>query len=372
MEIIGIIVEYNPFHNGHLYHINKIKEMYPDSIIVTVLNGYFMQRGELSVLTKEVKTTIALNNNIDIVLELPFVFGTQSADTFAYYSVEILNHLKVNKIIFGSEGNDIKLLKKIADIELHSPEYDQKVISFLDQGLNYPTALAKALELKEEFNSPNDLLGISYLKAISQINPQIEAITIARTNQYHDLASNEEIVSASNIRHKLLANEDVTKFIPNYSTSLLKKVNQIKIFELIKYKIISDDHLENYLTVDEGIENRLQEMIKLANNWEEFVQLIKTKRYTYNKINRMLIHILIGLTKDDKNNCHLDYLRVLGFNQIGQNYLNSIRKNLLISLKVKPDSLQEKYETRASLIYDLLLNEDTYNFERKHIPIKKD
>ena len=166
MEIIGIIAEYNPFHNGHIYHINKIKEMYPDSILILVLNGYFLERGEISLLTKENKAKIALDYGVNIVLELPFIYGTQSADTFANMSIKLLNKLNVNKIIFGSECADITILEKLADTQLE-PEFGKKVKAYLDEGINYPTALAKATNIDFEYK-PNDLLGISYIKAIKE------------------------------------------------------------------------------------------------------------------------------------------------------------------------------------------------------------
>ena len=168
METIGIIAEYNPFHNGHLYHINKIKELYPDSLIILVLNGYFTQRGIISVLSKEDKTKISLDNNIDIVLELPFIFGTQSSDIFAYNSVKLLNELKVNRIIFGSESNNLDLLNKVVDIQINDPEYEDRIKEYLNDGINYPTAMKKALNIEEDISNPNDLLGISYIKAIKQ------------------------------------------------------------------------------------------------------------------------------------------------------------------------------------------------------------
>ena len=126
MPTIGIICEYNPFHNGHLYHLNKIKEQFSNSIIILIINGYFSQRGEISLLTKESKTQIALNYGVDIVLELPVMYGTQSSDTFAYKSIEILNYFKVDKIVFGSESNNLDLLNKIADIQLNNKEYQKK------------------------------------------------------------------------------------------------------------------------------------------------------------------------------------------------------------------------------------------------------
>jgi predicted nucleotidyltransferase len=180
MDVIGIICEYNPFHNGHLYHINKIKEMYPNSLIVLVLNGYFLERGEISILTKEDKVKISLDNNIDIIAELPFVFGSQSADTFAEAAVIILNYLGVQKLVFGSECNDIDLLTSIASKELKE-NLNQKIKENLKEGCNYPTALNKSLGIN--INTPNDLLGISYIKAIIKNKLKIKPITIKRTGK---------------------------------------------------------------------------------------------------------------------------------------------------------------------------------------------
>ena len=164
MDIIGIIAEYNPFHNGHIYHINKIKEKYPDAILILVLNGYFLERGEISILTKEEKTRIALEYGVNIVLELPFLMGSQSADIFADASIKILNNYHVNKIIFGSECNDVNMLTNIAKAQFKD-DFDELVKNYMDEGCNYPTALARACKVNFDFN-PNDLLGISYIKAI--------------------------------------------------------------------------------------------------------------------------------------------------------------------------------------------------------------
>ena len=224
MEKVGIICEYNPFHNGHIHHLNKIKELYPDSIIILAINGYFMQRGEISILTKEDKVKLSLLYGIDIVIELPTIYGTQSADTFAYRAIESLNKLKVDAIIFGSETNDIEKLRLIAKTSL-TKENDQRIKKLLNKGLNYPTALAKSLNIKFDFK-PNDLLGISYIKAILKINSNIKPITIQRTNNYLDLDSNDEIISASNIRNKLNENIDISKSLPKESLDKIITINE--------------------------------------------------------------------------------------------------------------------------------------------------
>lgn len=366
METIGIICEYNPFHNGHLFHIEKIKELYPDSLIILILNGYFLERGEISTLTKEEKTKIALQNKIDIVLELPFIYGTQAADTFAEAAISILENMHASKLIFGSESADQHMLTKIAVTQLDQ-DYNELVKKYLDEGINYPTALAKALNINFDFK-PNDLLGISYTKAIIKNNFDITPLPIKRANDFHDKTSNDSIVSASNIREKLLNKEDISKYLPKEIIPNIIKPNNEKLFELLKYKINTDHDLSKYLDVDEGIEYRLKEFINKSNSLSEYIFNIKTKRYTYNKINRMLIHILIGLLKDD-NHQKIEYIKILGFNQKGQNYLNSIKDTLTIPTNPNKESITYKYELKASIIYDLINNTNTYAFEQKNKPI---
>jgi len=370
MKIIGIIAEYNPFHNGHIYHLNKIKEKYPDSLIIAIISGYFTERGEISILTKEDKTSIALNNNIDIVIELPFVYGTQASDIFAYYSIFLLNKLKIDTIIFGSESNNLEFLKEIVAIQ-NTDSYDLKVKEYLSKGLNYPTAMAKATGYQEYLNNPNDLLGISYLKAISKINPHIQVETIKRTNNYHDLSSNESIISASNIRQKLKDNISLDYYVPKEVIPKIHNISLDTYFSLLKFKILTDKNLSLYLDIEEGLEYRLQKYITISNSLEEFISYIKTKRYTYNKLNRLFIHIFIGLTKEDNNNLQIDYLKILGFSSKGQSYLNNIKKDLGISLNPNKDSLIYQYELKASIIYEQITKINLHDFDRKNIPIQK-
>ena len=372
MNIIGIIAEYNPFHNGHKYHIETIKKIYPDSLIVCVLNGYFMQRGEISVLSKEDKTNIALENDIDIVVELPFIYGTQASDIFAYNAVKILNEFKVDHIIFGSESNNIDLLNQIVDIQLLDPNFEKKVKEYLDLGFNYPTAMKKALEIDDELNNPNDLLGISYIKAIRQINPEIIPETIKRTSDYHDTVSTDKIISAANIREKIKNNEEIIKYLPENVIPKIKNVTNNNLYNYLKFKILTDSNLGSYLDVDEGIEYRIQNVINDSNNIEELINNIKTKRYTYNKINRMLLHIMIGLSKKDNNDSKLDYIKILGFNNKGQNYLKQIRKDFNIPTTINKDSIVYKYEMKAVYLFELATKKSTKEFDLKNIPIKKD
>lgn len=365
MDIIGIIAEYNPFHNGHIYHINKIKELYPNSIIILVLNGYFLERGEISIESVKNKTLLALENNVDIVIELPFIFGSNSADIFSDASIELLNYLGVKKIIFGSESGNINKLYDMANISLNK-DYDSKVKEYLKKGINYPTALN--LALKTNINTPNDLLGLSYIKTILKNKYDIEAIAIKRTNDYHDIENDSNVVSASNIRNKIFNKEDINKYVP--TTKYINNINYDLYFKLLKYKIINDDNLDKYLTVDEGIDNRLKKVINECNNINDLINKTKSKRYTYNRINRMFIHILIGLTKKDKEkSLKNEYIRLLGFNDKGKKYINSIKKDTkipIVSSLKNINSTIKDYNVKAYEIYNMLVDEDILEFEKSN------
>jgi len=370
MKTIGIICEYNPFHNGHLYHLNKIKELYPDSLIILVLNGYFLERGDVSIISKQNKTNIALLNGIDIVIELPFVYGTQSADIFANASITMLEELKCEYVIFGSECNDLEKLHKITDYTLNNKDlYNEDVKKYLNEGLNYPTALAKAINIDFDFNS-NDLLGISYLKSIKINNYKIKPLTIKRTNNYLDTESNDKIISATNIRNKILNNIYISNYVPSNTINFIENITLDDFFDKIKYKIITEHDLSIYLDVDEGIENRLKKVVPECQNINELIEKTKSKRYTYNKIRRMLIHILIGFTKEDNKNLTFDYIKILGFNNIGKKYLNKVKKDINIPLIPNKNSLTYKYEIKATLIYDLVAKNKNIDFEISNKPIK--
>lgn len=374
---VGIIAEYNPFHNGHIHHINKIKEMFPNEEIIVVMSSSFVQRGDVSIINKWDKTKIALNY-VDLVIELPFFYTIQSADTFAYGSISILNSLGVDKIVFGSECNDINKLKSIVDIQ-DKPEFNNLVKKYIEDGNNYPTALSLSINelLGYSINDSNDLLGISYLKVIKNNNYLITPYTIKRTNNYNDLETTNDILSATGIRKMLYDKKDISKYVPEYCLKFLNKdlLFLDDFFDLLKYKIISCKDLSIYKLVDEGIENRLKKYIYNANSLTEYINLIKTKRYTYNKINRILICILCDFTKEESDQCTLDYIKVLGFNDKGRTYLNSIKKDIKLPLITGYDfeSKMLSLESRVSYVYSLGLKDNSFiKQEFLNQPIKKD
>ena len=356
MKIIGLIAEFNPFHNGHKHLIDEIKKKYPDSLLILILGGNFTQRGEPSLIDKWKKTNISLTSGVDLVIEMPLSFATDSADYFAYGGITLLEKLKVDTVIFGSESNDIQTLEKIVDCQLNNKEFDNLVKLYSKTGLNYPTALSKALEdlTNEKITTPNDLLGISYIKAIKENNYHIKYETIKRI-------SNKDVVSSSTIRELLKDNKDISKYVPKYVLPYLKNLHFFDdYFNLLKYKIITSNDLTIYQTVDEDIVTSLKKNILNHDNINDYIKSIKSKRYTYNKIQRMLLHILINLTKEQSNLFkNISYIRLLGFNEKGKEYLNRIKKDIDIPIiskinREKDPSLE--FEIESTKIYSLNLD----------------
>lgn len=371
MHKIGIICEYNPFHNGHLYQIKKIKETYKDSLIIVCLSSCFMQRGEASILNKWDKTRLAIESGVDLVLELPFAFATQYQDIFAKGALTILNHLKIDTLVFGSECNDIELLKNLASIQLKDDGYNHLVKRYLDLGLNYPTSLSKALFdiTGVKLDKPNDLLALAYIKEIIKNNYDIKPFSIRRTSDYHNSNLDSDIVSASTIRKLLKDGVNVNNYLPYNIYDYLSEIDEDKYFALLKYQIINNiDCLDKFQTVDEGIENRIIKYINMVNSKEELILKVKSKRYTYNKINRMFTHILTNFTKEDAKDLEIEYLRVLGFNTRGKNYLNKIKKDIGIPIinKYIPNMYKSlDIEFRVSLIYSLILKDKGDDFLKR-------
>ena len=369
MKAIGIVAEYNPFHNGHIYQIEKIKEKYPDYCIIVVMCGNCTERGEVTIIDKWKRCRIALENKVDLVIELPFPFATQSADFFSYGAITILEYLQVERVIFGSESDNIK------DLEIIENEDFQKLVKIYSKmGNNYPTAISLAIKdlTNKKINTPNDLLGVSYIKTIIENNYKIIPETIKRTNDYHDINLDENISSGTSIRNSIKENKDIKNQIPKEELTYFDNIYDIEdYFPLLKYKIITEKDLSIYQTVEEGIENLLKKEIINVNSIEELKIKIKSKRFTYNKISRMLLHILFNFTKEDaKKYNKITYIRILGLNDIGKEYLNKIKKDIKVPLiskiKREKDPMLE-FEINTTKIYDILNKNNLVEREYQNI-----
>ena len=337
---VGIVCEYNPFHYGHLYHLNKIKEMYPNSNIILVMSGWITERGDLSLIDKFKKTDIALYYGVNLVVELPLKY-MGSADYFAKGSIEILNKLGCDTIVFGSESNNVDELIDLANIQLNNESYNKLVKEYIDSGINYPTAMSKALKQisGKSIDTPNDILGLSYVKEIIRNNYNIKPITIKRNTNYNSKIIEGKITSATSIRELIKNKKKFKKYVPSYSYKYLNQTIFIDdYFDYLKYRIISSNDLTIYQGVDENLSNRIKKFINSSNSLDELLSNIKTKRYTYNRLKRTLTYILLSITKDDFNNLKLDYIRILGFDKKGKEHLNKIKKDIDVKLLTNYDN----------------------------------
>ncbi len=337
MKILGLITEYNPFHNGHIYHIQKAKEMIQPDVTIVVMSGNFVQRGSPAIIDKWKRSQIAIDNGIDLVIELPFVYACQGADYFSKGAIDLLHKIGVTDIVFGSESGDVSLLYSIATtIKDNKNIYDTMVKTAMNNGERYASACNIAISslLNKKIETPNDILGLAYVKDVVNNNYPINMHCIKRTNDFH---SNDigTISSATAIRNALLNDEDILNTVPDcsYYKDELYYLNDY--FDQLYYMLmtISPSSLKEIFMVEEGIENLLLEKIQQVSSINELVECLTSKRYTRGRIQRMLIHILMQNKKTDITNClNVNYIRILAMNSIGKAYINTIKKDCLYTI----------------------------------------
>lgn len=299
---IGIIAEYNPFHNGHIYQIKEIKKRWPQSQIIVILSGKYVQRGELAIAPFEVRKNIALQNNVDEVYELPFEFATQAAHIFAQGAIQELNKYNIDYLVFGSETNDIDNFYLIAKtIKDNNELYYQKIKKAMKTGISFPKANQIVLEelIGKSFTLPNDILGLEYVKAIVNNNYSIKAFCIKRTNDFHSMIPFDNIASATYIRKLIFDNNlEYKQYTPMIFDKIPDRIeNYYSNFQDI-VKNSSSEELKKIKLISEGMENLFKKHID-ASSYDEFVNRVNSKRYTSSRIKRAMLHVLLNIKAEN-------------------------------------------------------------------------
>ena len=406
MKILGLIVEYNPFHNGHLYHLQKSIEETKATHTVAVMSGNFLQRGEPALFDKYTRAQAAVKNGVDLVIELPTMFACQSAEIFSHGAVTLLKSLNcIDSICFGSEEGDIKILNTISKILVDEPnEFKISLKKYLDEGMLFPTARSLALfdyinkfnlldiskeKLLDILNSSNNILGLEYIKSILKLNSQIKPYTITRIQSaYNSETIESNICSATAIR-KLLKDlnnvSSISNVVPSSTLDLIKdKIDNNfypmfddNYFDILSSIIVRDKNILNtYFDVNEGIENKIYQSIFTSSTLDNLKESIKSKRYTMTKIKRTLNNILLGITKTDmdkvKNIDKIPYIRILAFNDKGREIIKNIKNNSDINIINKFSNISFSkddeifntlidYDIKASNIYNLIYYKNNKN-----------
>ncbi|CAK21481.1 nucleotidyltransferase [Listeria welshimeri] len=385
MKATGIVVEYNPFHNGHQLHLNKARELTKADVVIAVMSGSFVQRGEPAILPKWERTKMALAAGVDMVVELPVSFATQHATIFAEESVRILDALHVDALFFGSEhGVSEDFLTAAKTVVEHEASFNQAIqLALIDKKTSYARAYTETF--KQSFGTelldvtkPNNILGFHYALAIQKQNPTISLQTMARIHAgYHDIEANhDQIASATAIRKLLLAGnlEEASRYLPASSIEILKNydgpfLSWENYWALLKYRLIQaeTDELEGIRNVSEGIQNRMQIAATKAQYFSDFIESMKTKRYSNARIQRTALQILLNA----RNIPSAPYIRILGMNKTGQKYLSHHKKNISLPIvttvsKAAPGLLEE--DLRATNIYTLVKGLENYQAGDFHIP----
>lgn len=365
MKVLGLITEYNPFHNGHSYHIKKSKEITGADYVIIIMSGNFVQRGTPALCDKYLRTKMALLNGADLVIELPVSYATASAEYFSMGAVSILDKLGVvDFICFGSEDGNITHLSDAANILTNeTPEYQETLKQGLKDGLTFPQARTHAVsshnsELDAElFSSPNNILGIEYLKALKKRNSSIIPYTIKRQGRgYHDKYTFNEFSSATGIRtffdqESTLEWKELESLVPSSVFDLLKNQHQTTypileedISSMLYYKLKSllsqkENRLNDYFDVSEDLGARINNQIDNYSSFLNFADILKTRQYTLTRIRRSLLHILLDIKKEDillfSKNDFIFYARILGFKTSSGELLSKIKNNSTIPLLSK-------------------------------------
>ncbi|MGG4408522.1 nucleotidyltransferase [Niallia taxi] len=377
MKAVGIIVEYNPFHNGHLHHIQKAKELSNADIVIAVMSGPFLQRGEPALLSKWHRAEMALSGGVDLVIELPYAFSSQHATIFAQGAVQLLDSIGCDAICFGSESGDIhEFIHTYYLLNKNKNTFNTSIKKHMQAGSSYPKAMAAtftemtSMEDVVDLTLPNNILGFEYVKAVLSQGLSIELHTVQRIKAgYHDMDfTSDTIASATSIRKEIMEGNSLEPISPYVNAVTLKILEEYKqrfaIFHewekywpYLKFRLMqmTSTELQTIYEVEEGIENRILSSYEKASSFHEFISLIKTKRYTWTRLQRICVHILTNTKKEEMNaNNTPAYLRLLGSSKQGRAYLKERKKALKLPLISKLSSFQHSQidlDVRAASIY---------------------
>ena len=371
-QVLGIIGEYNPFHNGHLYHIAKSKEETGANYVICVISGNFVQRGNTSIINKWAKAKMALANGADLVIELPTIYSISSAENFAEGAIKILNSLKiVDTLSFGMETKDISILNNIANVLYAEPkEYVTILAHELQKGNSFPKARENALmmylnDIKKYANvlsGSNNILGIEYLKAFKKTKSDIMPVGIKREKVlYNDEYMVDEFASATAIRKMLMTRQfdDIRKTMPRSSYQILGQelkdghyvIDLSKFEKEIMYALrkMTIEQIKNLPDVTEGLEVSIKNAAESCNRLDDLINIIKSKRFTQTRIQRILLYALLGIDKKKMDVARKisPYVRVLGLNKRGKQLLSEIVRNnpkinIVTSVKKYMDNVGNK------------------------------
>ena len=396
-RVLGIVAEYNPFHNGHLYHIKESIEQCGANYVVCVISGNFVQRGNTSIIDKWTKTKMALCNGADLVIELPTIYSTSSAENFAEGAIKILDSLGiVDTISFGMEAKDIATLNNIANVLYQEPkEYVTMLNHELSKGISFPKARENALmmylnDIKRYANvltGANNILAIEYLKTLKKLKSQLMPIGVKRQKVlYHDEMIVDDFASATAIR-KMIATrqfDDIRKVIPRTSYILLaqelKKGHYVLDLSNFQKEILyilrkmTVQEIKELPDVTEGLENAIKNAADSCNNIIDLVNMIKSKRYTQTRIQRILVYALLGINKKmmEASKKTVPYTRILGYTEKGKRLISEIMQrnpklNLVTSVKKfldenKSKTLKDMLQTDiyATNVYTLGYERDSW------------
>ena len=340
MKVLGLIVEYNPLHNGHGHHITESKKIVNPDVTIAVMSGHFMQRGEPACTTKWERAESAIVNGIDLVIELPYAYSNQAADLFATGAVSILKHLFATHLVFGSESGDIEALTGLAKL-MDDARFQESAKAELAKGLSLPSAYA---QVNPALTGSNNTLGIQYIRAIKKLVASITPLTIKRyASDYNDqLPTDDKITSATAIRKMINENIDYSPYVPQkINDAHMNLQNWTQHYKFLRHKLLTTtpSELEKIHDMVEGIENRLVSAAMACSNFTDFVQTVGTKRYTNTRIQRICANVLTGMTKKDVANWSLQegasYIRILGFSEKGVAYLRQVKKKITIPITVR-------------------------------------